>query len=52
MGFPISLPLVSIDINKLILSDVQPTPTQGYEVVLVKDLTWTKLWIEFKISTA
>jgi hypothetical protein len=49
VSFPISVALVSIEIKKLILSDVEPTPQEGYEVVMVKDLGWTKLWMEFKI---
>jgi hypothetical protein len=51
VSFPITVPLVTIEIKRLILSDTQPTPTEGYEVALVKDLGWTKLWTEFKIVT-
>jgi hypothetical protein len=43
--------LVTIEIKRLILSDTEPTPQEGYEVVMVKDLGYTKLWVEFKITT-
>ena len=51
MSFPITVPLVTLEVNRFILSDTEPTPAEGYEVVLVKELRWTKLWIEFKVST-
>lgn len=50
MSFPITVPLVTIEIKQFVLSDTQPTLEEGYEVALVKDLDWTKLWIIFKIS--
>ena len=50
MSFPIKVPLVTLEINRVILSDTEPTPEASYEVVLVKDLGWTKLWIEFKVT--
>ena len=52
MSFPITVPLVTLEIKQVILSDTEPTPQEGYEVVMVKDLGWTKLWLEFKVSTA
>lgn len=52
MSFPITVPLVTIEIKGLILSDTQPTPQEGYEIALIKDLGWSKLWIEYKITTA
>ena len=52
MGLPITIPALSIEIKALHLSDTQPTPANGYEVVLLKDLTYTKLWVEFKVVTS
>ena len=43
---------MSTEIKKLLLSDTEPTPQEGYEVVLLKDLSYTKLWIEFKVTGA
>lgn len=51
MEFPIVVPLVAAEISRFILKDTKPEPAEGYEIALVKDLTWTKLWIEFKVST-
>lgn len=51
MVFPITVPLVAAEIKRLILKDTKPEAAEGYEVVQLKDLTWTKLWIEFKVST-
>jgi len=46
---PIEVNLVKVEIAELVLGDEQPTPQEGYEVVMVKDLGWTKLWMIFKI---
>lgn len=50
MSFPVTVPIVTIEIKGLILSDTAPTPEAGYEVVMVKDLTFTKIWMEFKVT--
>lgn len=50
MGFPVTVPILTLEINCFYLSDTAPTPASDYEVVLVKDLGYTKLWIEFKIA--
>ena len=50
MSLPINVPVVTIEITKLVLADAAPTPASGYEVVMVKDLTYTKLWMEFKVT--
>ena len=52
MGLPVIIPALSIEIKALHLSDTQPTPATGYEIMLLKDLTYTKLWVEFKIVTS
>lgn len=49
MSFPINMPLVSIEIKQLILNDTEPPAENGYKIILIKDLTWTKLWMKFKI---
>lgn len=51
MSFPITVPLVSVELVGLHLSDTEPTPSKGNEIVLVKELGWTKLWLEFKVSS-
>jgi hypothetical protein len=50
VSFPIIVPVVTIEIKRIVLSDTAPTPASGYEIVLVKDLTYTKLWMEFKVT--
>ena len=49
MSFPLTVPLVTLEIKRVILSDTEPTPEASYEVVLVKDLGWTKLWMELRV---
>lgn len=48
--FPITVPVVTLEIQNVVLSDTAPTPPDGYEVVMVKDLTYTKLWMIFKVT--
>lgn len=50
MSFPITVPIATLEIKRLVLSDAAPAAASGYEIVLVKDLTYTKLWIEFKVT--
>lgn len=50
MVFPVTVPVVTLEIKSVSLSDTAPTPADGYEVVMVKDLTYTKLWMEFKVT--
>lgn len=50
VGFPVTVPILTLEIKAVYLSDTAPTPADGYEVVLVKDLGFTKLWMEIKIS--
>ena len=49
MSLPATFPLLEIEVKDLRLGDTEPTPTEGYEVALVKDLGYTKVWIEFKV---
>lgn len=51
MSFPVNVPILTMEIKRVVLADTAPTPATGYEVVMVKDLTYTKLWMEFKITT-
>lgn len=52
MSFPITVPIVTIEVTKIVLADAAPTPASGYEVVMIKDLGFTKLWMEFRIIGA
>jgi len=49
VGLPITVPLLSVELQAVVKSDEQPTPPEGYEVVLIKDLGYTKLWLLFRI---
>lgn len=49
VGLPVTVPVLCLEIKATHLSDTQPTPADGYEIILVKDLGYTKLWIEFKV---
>ena len=49
MSLPVTVPILSLEITKTILSDAEPTPQPDYEVTMVKDLGYTKLWIEFRV---
>ena len=49
MVFPVTVPILNLEITKSHLSDTKPTPEEGYEICLFKDLGYTKLWIEGKV---
>ena len=49
VSLPATFPILEIEIKDLHLGDTEPTPADGYEVLLVKDLGYTKVWIEFKV---
>lgn len=50
MVFPVTVPVVTLEIQKVALSDAEPIPPEGYEVVLLKDLVYTKMWMVFKVT--
>lgn len=50
MSFPITVPVVTLEIKNLILADTQPTPPEGYEAIMIKDLGYTKIWMIFKVT--
>jgi len=50
--FPVTVPILTLEIKATYLSDTAPTPAEGYEIVEVKDLGYTKLWIEMRIITS
>lgn len=50
MGLPVTVPLLTIELFDVVKSDTAPTPPTDYEVVKIKDLTYTKLWLIFKIT--
>jgi hypothetical protein len=49
VGLPVTVPLLSVELQSVVKSDTQPTPSEGYEAILLKDLGYTKLWIIYKI---
>lgn len=49
MELPITVPLLSIELKEFIKADTQPTPPDGYKVVLIEDLGYTKLWLIYKL---
>lgn len=49
MELPITLPLLQIEIKELIKADTKPSPPEGYKVVLIEDLDYTKLWMIYKL---
>jgi len=48
VSLPVTIPALSVEIKALYLADTAPTPADGYEIVLVKDLVFTKIWMEHK----
>jgi len=52
VALPVIVPRLSIEIKALHLSDTAPTPASGYEIILLKDLGFTQLWVEFKVITS
>lgn len=44
------IPILTLEVKKIHLSDTAPTPSEGYEIVEVKDLGYTQLWLEFKVK--
>lgn len=49
MALPVTVTVMTLEIKNVALSDVTPTPVEGYEVVMLKDLGYTKLWVVFKV---
>lgn len=50
MVLPVTVPVVTLEIQNVVLSDMEPTPPEGYDVVLIKDLAYTKMWMVFKVT--
>lgn len=50
MAFPVTVSVVTLEIASISLSDTKPTPPEGYEVALVKDLGYTNMWMIFKVT--
>ena len=51
MVLPVTVSALKIEIKALHLADTAPSPTTDYEISEVKDLGYTKLWMEFKVIT-
>ena len=49
MEFPVEIPVLSVEYKKPVLSDTEPTPETGWEIVLIKDLGYTKIWQEYRV---
>jgi len=49
VSLPLTFPVLEIEVKDFHLADTAPTLAEGYEVVMVKDLGYTKVWMEFKI---
>ena len=49
MDLPVSVPILTLEIKATHLSDTEPTPSEGYEIAQIKDLGYTKLWVEFRV---
>lgn len=49
VSLPVTISALSIEIKALHLADTAPTPADGYEIVQVKDLGFSKLWMESKV---
>ena len=52
MVFPVTVPILVLEIKATYLRDTEPTPSEGYEIAELKDLGFTKLWEEFKVITS
>ncbi len=52
MALPVIVPALAIEIKALHLADTAPIPATGYDIVELKDLVFTKLWVEFKVVTS
>jgi len=50
VSFPVTVPVVTLEIQNVILSDTEPAPPEGYEVIQIKDLTYTRMWMIFKVT--
>lgn len=50
VGFPVTVPILTLEIKAMGLSDTEPTPAEGYEIVLVRDIGCTKLWMEYRVT--
>lgn len=52
MALPVIVPALSIEIKALHLADTEPAPIPDYDIIELKDLGYTKLWIRFKVVTS
>lgn len=49
MSFPVTVPILTLEVKSVKVADTEPTPDTGYEMALLKDLGYTKLWIMYKV---
>ena len=50
MVFPVKVPILTLEILIAVISDTEPTTEEGYQVILLKDLGYSKLWQIYKIT--
>jgi len=49
VSLPLTFPILEIEVKEFHVADTAPAPAEGYEIVQVKDLVYTKVWMEFKV---
>ena len=49
MDLPITVPLLAIELTAIVKADEKPSVDEGYKVVLIEDLDYTKLWLVYKL---
>ena len=50
MVFPVKVPILTLEIQAVIVSDAEPTTEEGCQVILLKDLGYSKLWQIYKVT--
>lgn len=47
---PVQVLLSAIEIKNILEADTAPTPSEGYQIIQLADLGYTKLWMEYKLA--
>ena len=50
MAFPVKVPILTLEILAVKVSDTEPTAEEGYQATLLKDLGYSKLWQIYKVT--
>jgi len=48
--FPVKVPILTLEILAVVVSDTEPTTEEEYQVILLKDLGYSKLWQIYRIT--